>query len=326
VRSLQIGLLSAVREFFVRMANSPNAALHRFAIFTACCTLLLLVAGALVTSNDAGLAVPDWPLSYGSLTPPMVGGILYEHSHRMVASFVGLLSIMLAIWLWRVESRRWIRRLGWTALGLVIAQGVLGGITVLFYLPPWVSSAHATLAQLFFVTVLSLAFFTGEWWRSDPEQMDDFGSPRLTSLTLWTSIAILVQLVLGAAFRHNAFGIRPHLAGAAVVTFLIVWTGRTVPKRFGKVSELRKWGIWLQSLLGIQLLLGGSAYWATLTAPRTPQPVPLFVIVTVAHVLVGALTLTASVLLMLTAHRLIRPAGAVGVDSHSQRAAILRRI
>lgn len=304
------------------MANSPNPVVHRFAVFTACATLVLLIAGALVTSNDAGLAVPDWPLSYGSLTPPMVGGILYEHSHRLIASFVGVLSIILAVWLSRVEPRRWVRRLGWTALGLVIAQGVLGGITVLFYLPPSVSSAHATLAQLFFVTVLSLAFFTGEWWQTELAQMDDSGSPRLRSLTVWTSAAILAQLVLGAAFRHNAFGIRPHLAGAAVVTFLIIWTGRSVRKRFGKVSDLRKWGIRLQSLLGIQLLLGGAAYWVTIATRGAPQPMPLFVFVTVAHVLVGALTLAAGVLLMLSAYRLIRPAGALGVDSHAQRAAI----
>src|SRR6202166_872841 len=108
---------------------------HRFAVFTACCTFLLLIAGALVTSNDAGLSVPDWPLSYGSLTPPMVGGIFYEHGHRVIASFVGLLSIVLAVWLWRVEPRRWVRRLGWAALGAVVAQGLLSGLTVLFFLP-----------------------------------------------------------------------------------------------------------------------------------------------------------------------------------------------
>lgn len=304
------------------MANSPNSGVHRFAIFTACSTLVLLMAGALVTSNDAGLSVPDWPLSYGSLTPPMVGGILYEHSHRLIASFVGILSIVLAVWLWRVESRRWVRRLGWTALGLVMAQGALGGITVLFLLPPAVSSAHATLAQLFFVTVLSVAFFTGDWWRSELPQMDDPGSPHLRSLTVWTSVAILGQLILGAAFRHNVFGIRPHLVGAAVVTFLIVWTGRSVRKRFSEVKDLRKWGIWLQSLLGIQLLLGGAAYWVTLATRKAPQPMPLFVIVTVAHVLVGALALGVSVLLMLSTYRLIRPASALGVNSRAQRAAV----
>src|ERR1700681_4955525 len=106
----------------------PYRNVHRFAVFTAVCTFLLLVAGALVTSNDAGLSVPDWPLSYGSLTPPMVGGIFYEHGHRMIASFVGLLSIVLAVWLWRLESRSWLQWLGVAAVGAVVAQGILGGI------------------------------------------------------------------------------------------------------------------------------------------------------------------------------------------------------
>src|ERR1022692_3543136 len=140
----------------IRMTRQPyavNQGLHRFAVFTTACTFLLLMAGALVTSNDAGLAVPDWPLSYGSLTPPMVGGIFYEHGHRMIAAFVGMLSVVLAAWLWRVESRRWVRWVGVAAVGAVVAQGILGGITVLFFLPPPVSAAHATLAQLLFCTV-----------------------------------------------------------------------------------------------------------------------------------------------------------------------------
>src|SRR5436853_67998 len=126
--------------------------LHRFAVFTACATLLLIVAGALVTSNDAGLSVPDWPTSFGSLykMPRMVGGVVYEHGHRMVAEFVGLLTIVLAIWTWRVEKRLWLRFLGVAALGTVLFQGLLGGITVLFYLPPIISSAHAVVAQTFF--------------------------------------------------------------------------------------------------------------------------------------------------------------------------------
>lgn len=127
-----------------------NVGLHRYTIVLAVCTLFLVVAGASVTSNDAGLSVPDWPLSYGRLMPPMTGGIFYEHGHRMIAAFVGTLSVILAIWLWRVEQRAWVRWLGVAAVGAVVAQGILGGITVLFFLPPAVSSAHATLAQLFF--------------------------------------------------------------------------------------------------------------------------------------------------------------------------------
>jgi len=122
-----------------------NVWLHRYAVLWSFCTLFLVVAGGLVTSNDAGLSVPDWPLSYGKLMPPMEGNVFYEHGHRMVATTVGLLTIGMAIWLVRAERRRWMRSLGWIALAAVITQGVLGGMTVLFlaiaalasWLPAW---------------------------------------------------------------------------------------------------------------------------------------------------------------------------------------------
>jgi cytochrome c oxidase assembly protein subunit 15 len=295
-------------EIAVSQRNTPGAPLsvHRFAFFLSCCTVLLLMAGALVTSNDAGLAVPDWPLSYGSLLPPMVGGIFYEHGHRMIATVVGILTIILAVLLARTESRRWVRNLGWTALGLVIAQGILGGLTVKYLLPPPISTAHATLAQLFFVTVVSITLFTSKWWQSDLKQLDDIGSPRLRSLASLTTATIFVQLILGAGFRHGAFGILPHVIGAVVVLFLVIFTGRMVRKRFGNVRDLRKWGILLQSFVGIQILLGLAAFWAVVKAAQAAQPTIMYVTLTVAHVLGGALTLMASVVLTLSCFRLIR--------------------
>jgi cytochrome c oxidase assembly protein subunit 15 len=130
---------------------------HRFAVATAVATFVLLVAGALVTSNDAGLSVPDWPLSHGSLMPEMVGGVFYEHSHRLIAATVAILTLILAIWLSRAERRPQVRRLGWTAVGMVLAQALLGGVTVLLYLPVAISVLHACLAQLFFCTVVVIA-------------------------------------------------------------------------------------------------------------------------------------------------------------------------
>ncbi len=303
--------------------NHPSArGVHRFAVFTAGCTFLLLTAGALVTSNDAGLSVPDWPLSYGSLLPPMVGGIRLEHGHRMIAAFVGILTIVLAVWLWRIEPRRWVRWLGAGALGLIIAQGVLGGITVLFLLPAPISMAHATLAQLFFATVIGLAVFTGGWWQSELPRSEDSGSPALRSLAVATSISILLQIVLGAGFRHNGFGIVPHLIGAAVVTLMVVWVGRAARKRLRGVRPLRRSVIWLHSFYGMQMLLGGAAYWAVREARGAPQPLPLTVWITVAHVLFGALTFGASVVLALCCFRLVRPARALAVESPAQRATI----
>src|SRR5690242_12742564 len=137
---------------------------HRFALLVVCATFFLIIAGANVTSHDAGLAVPDWPLSFGKVFPQMVGNVFWEHGHRLVATTVGLLTIALAIYLQIRERRSWVKRLGWIALAGVIAQGLLGGLTVKMNLPLAVSAAHATLAQLFFLTTVSLAVFTSRSW------------------------------------------------------------------------------------------------------------------------------------------------------------------
>src|SRR5213594_4862908 len=140
------------------MESTATRRLHYYATFVAFATFLLIIAGALVTSNDAGLSVPDWPTSFGSFRMPrMVGGVKYEHGHRMIAGTVGLLNVLLAVWLWKTDERKWVRRLGGIAVLAVVAQAVLGGITVLFYLPAPVSVGHACLAQLFFSITVSLA-------------------------------------------------------------------------------------------------------------------------------------------------------------------------
>src|SRR3954454_18114612 len=143
-----------------------HSGLHRFAIFISVWIFLLIVAGAMVTSNDAGLSVPDWPTSFGSLykIPRMVGGVKFEHSHRMVAEFIGLLTIVIAVWTWRTDRRLWMKKLGIAALGTVIAQGILGGISVLKFLPPAVSTAHAAVGQTFFCIAVAIALFTGRRW------------------------------------------------------------------------------------------------------------------------------------------------------------------
>src|SRR5262249_27902360 len=160
------------------------------------------VAGGLVTSNDAGLSVPDWPLSYGKLMPPMEGGIFYEHGHRMVAAAVGLLTIILAVWLWRGERRIWLRRLGLIGLAAVILQGVLGGLPVIFLLPKPVSISHACLAELFFCTMVAIALFTSAGWQAGSRLVEDLGSPSLHTLSVATAACVLAQIALGAAARH----------------------------------------------------------------------------------------------------------------------------
>src|SRR6202008_3868948 len=142
-------------------------------LLVACATFFLIIAVALVTSHDAGLATSDWPLSNGQFFPRMVGNLFWEHGHRMVATTVGLLTIVLTIYILRKEKRRWGRRLGVFALLAVIAQGLLGGLTVKLMLPLIVSAAHATLAQLFFCTTVSLAVFTSRSWMSASADLEE---------------------------------------------------------------------------------------------------------------------------------------------------------
>jgi cytochrome c oxidase assembly protein subunit 15 len=277
----------------------------------ACGTLLLIIAGALVTSNDAGLSVPDWPTTFGSLyrIPRMVGGVKFEHGHRMVAEFIGFLTILLAIWTWRVERRSWMRKLGIIALGTVIAQGVLGGITVLYYLPPAVSTAHATLAQTFFCLVVVMAMVTGrDWMEAHPVLMVEHRRPSLRSLATLAAGAVYVQLILGAAFRHSGIKLLPHLVSAVVVTVLLLWTTTRVLVEYSVIPRLRRVARVLLLLLLVQLGLGFGAYLTRVEWGReAAQPMLGMVIATVAHVVVGALVLATSVVLAAIAYRHTSP-------------------
>lgn len=187
--------------------------LHRFIVFCACCTFLLIIAGGLVTSTQSGLSVPDWPNTYGHFMfafplDQMVGGIFYEHLHRMIASTVGFLTIIVAFWLWKREDRKWVRILGLVALGTVVAQGLLGGLTVLFLLPTAISVSHATLAQTFFSIMVTLAIITSSWWRDDKPTIDDHSEGiSIVSLSIMMTGAIYIQLILGALMRHTNSGL-----------------------------------------------------------------------------------------------------------------------
>jgi len=299
--------------------NSNIRGVHNFAIVTACSTILLLVAGALVTSNDAADSVPDWPLAYGRIIPPLIGGIRYEYAHRVVAALVAILTVVLAIWISFSKLCGSARRWGWIALALVVAQALLGAARVKLGHAAVIATIHATVAQIFFITLVSLTMFTSDWWQRDLPQLDDTGSPKLRSLSVWLTAVILVQLVLGAGFRHGAFGILPHLIGFLVVTCMVIWTARIANKRFGQVGDIRRWVVVLHATFGTQVILGFLAYWAVSQARLATQPVLLYTIIEVAHVVMGALVLASSVLLALTCNRLIRPADMVAVESRTAR-------
>lgn len=295
-----------------------GAALHRFAVFAASATFCLILAGALVTSNDAGLSVPDWPLSYGQWMPPMVGGIFYEHGHRMIASFVGLLTIILAVWLWRAEHRRWVRWMGLGAVFAVIAQGVLGGLTVLYFLPAPISVGHACLAQLFFSMMVSIALVTSASWRTERRaaELSDEPSPGLRLLAVMVNLAVFAQLAMGAAFRHKALGITPHLVGAGVVAFLVVWSLSAVISRFPQDAALRQGVLRLNALVMLQLVAGAGAYWIRIATAEAPQPLLPMVWITVLHVGLGALVLAASVVFTWEVYRRVAPSTSRAVEGN----------
>jgi len=268
---------------------------------TACVTFVLIIAGALVTSNDAGLSVPDWPTSFGSLykIPHLVGGVRFEHTHRMIAQFVGFLSIILAIWTWRADRRRWMRYLGVTALGLVIAQGILGGLTVLFYLPPAISSAHAALAQTFFCVTVLIAIFTGKRWVEEAQRVEfDEQRPSLFTLALLSIFVLYVQLILGALFRHHGLSWWPHVVNSGTVAIVLSWTAIRALSQYSKIDAVRRPAITMLSLLITQLCLGFVAFLTRVAwGHDAVQPELPMVISTVTHVAVGALLLATTAVL-----------------------------
>jgi cytochrome c oxidase assembly protein subunit 15 len=284
--------------------------LRRFTKLVAFSTLFLIFAGAMVTSTGSGLAVPDWPLSYGKVFPPMVGGIFYEHGHRMIAATVGFLVVLQAIWLQLREPKRFLRILGWCSLGAVIAQGVLGGLTVLFLLPPAISVAHAGLAEIFFCLNVSIAFFASESYGA-LRRLEKADAPVAPAVGL---VALVYgQILIGALMRHLGAGLAipdfplsfghvipafttpaiavnfAHRTGGFVVAAAIVAMFLRL-LRFEPRHPLRQLGTGLLLVVATQVLLGAYTVWSG------KQP-----IITSLHVMTGALTLAISLLLALTA-------------------------
>ncbi len=301
-------------------APIPNLWLHRFAKLVAAATFVLLFIGGLVTSTGSGLAVPDWPTTYGHFMfsfplSKMVGGILYEHGHRMVASVVGMLTVILTVWLWRKEARRWVQWLGAAALLAVIAQGVLGGLTVLFRLPTPISVLHGCLAQTFFLLTLALAVFTSPEWLANAGRPHPVSDARLHNLGLFLVVAVFGQLVLGAVMRHMGAGlaipdfplaygrlIPPftsqavavhflHRLGAVVVTGAVGWTAWHVFRYHGTQPKLTRPVISLLVALVAQIVLAALTIWTRKA-----------VIPTTAHVTTGAFILANSLFLLLRVH------------------------
>jgi cytochrome c oxidase assembly protein subunit 15 len=299
-----------------------NRAHHAFAVFTACATLVVITAGALVTSNDAGLSVPDWPTSFGYLVkvPHFVGGVRYEWSHRMVAGTLVSLTLGIAIWTLLVERRRWLRWLAVAAFCTVIAQAILGGLTVLFFQPPMVSTAHATVAQTFFCIAVAIALFTGrKWVEEQPRVQFDIRHPSLSTLSILSIVILYVQLILGGMFRHHGMSWWPHVLNAVLVTFILAWTAIRAISTYSNIEAVRRPAILMLSLLITQLCLGFTAFVTRVAWGRSAaQPELPMVASTVAHVAVGALLLATTVVLAIQVWRHV-PAAVQEHATHAQR-------
>jgi heme a synthase len=319
----------------------PVSMLHKFAKLVAGCTVLLLLAGSLVTSTGSGLSVPDWPTTYGwnmFTFPPSkwVGGILYEHGHRLIASTVGFLTIVLAAWLWTQEPRRWMKWLGVAALGAVIAQGVLGGLTVLFFLPAAISTAHAGLAEIFFCITIAIALFTSPGWIAPSAGGAPVDDAMLRRVATATTAVIYTQILIGAVMRHTGAGLAipdfplmfghlvppvwdakiaihfAHRVGALVASLAIGATAAHIWYHHGARRELTRPATLIVGLVLVQVTLGA----LTVLTRRN-------IWINSFHVVCGALVLTTSLVITLRSWRVkFGMAGAVRLQPDPEEARI----
>ncbi|MCX6631533.1 MAG: hypothetical protein NTW28_28305 [Candidatus Solibacter sp.] len=283
--------------------------LRRYAMFVACCTFGLVIAGGLVTSNDAALSVPDWPLSWGRLVPTLEGGIRYEFAHRVAAMLVGLLTVGLALAVGTEKplpdgrgsdgtthlhaeprpsgSGSW---LAWAAVAVVLAQAALGGVAVRFVTPAWATIAHAALGQLFFAILVAIcvglyAGYGGGW----------------AAPTVVCTVALFSQTILGACVRYGVMTPVAHIVGALFATMLVMWAGLNILLQNLENPRLRRPALVLLSITFSQVFLGIGSYMARIVYAGAPQPMPVLVLFTVAHVAVGSLAVGAAVALAMLA-------------------------
>jgi len=255
--------------------------LRRYTSVLAACTFLLVIAGGLVTSNDAAQSVPDWPLSWGRLVPVLEGGIRYEFAHRIAALVVTILTAVLAF---RVRSR-----LAWVALATVLAQAGMGGVLVRFLDPKAAAILHAALAQVFFG--LTVLLWMGARTSGSGRK---FPVPPIPHIA---AVALFSQAILGAAVRHGVIGPIPHVAGAVVATGFVMWASFPVLISHMENPTLRRPAMLLLSITFSQVFLGIGAWMSRLANLDAPQPMPMMVLFTVAHVAVGCLAFGAALAL-----------------------------
>jgi heme a synthase len=299
--------------------------MHRYILVCATATFVLVFVGGLVTSTGSALAVPDWPLAFGRFIPPLTGGIRFEWGHRLVAGVVAVLTLILAVWAWWRERRRWVRVTALAALGLIILQAGLGGLTVLMLLPLPLAVAHAATAQAFFCLMIAMVVFSSRGFGQPSDKIEvqlPLGWPSLTLLAMATTLATYMQILIGAVMRHVGAGLAipdfptsygrlvppfysfavginfAHRCGALVVTLLTSWTAVRVIRFYSSRRPLRNDAILMLVLVVMQITLGALTIWSG----RAVLP-------TTAHVAIGAALLGASLALTIRAYELKAQSG-----------------
>lgn len=280
---------------------------HYLALATSCTTVLLILAGGLVTSMGAGLAVPDWPTTFGYnmfLYPwaKMVGGIFYEHSHRLLGSLVGFLTILTAAALWWTDQRKWLRVLGVIALLLVIVQGVLGGLRVV-WLKLTLAIVHACFAQIFFALMVGLTVMTSKGWTGDFQALPAAERQSLRRLSLLTAGLIYVQIIFGAILRHTGERLDAHLLFAALATVHVILLAAKILRKLPERRDLHASAHALWILLMVQLALGTGSFMVKYTAVGNAVTPSTIILLTSAHVVGGALIFATAISLALRLHR-----------------------
>lgn len=306
--------------------ENRNLWLHRFAFFTAAMTFVLIFIGGLVKSHEAGMSVPDWPTSFGHnmFALPfrmwMDNNAFYEHGHRLYASLVGFLILVQAFWLQRAEPRRWVKQLGWTALALVIVQGIFGGLTVMYYLPTAISSTHAGLAQVLFCLTMGITLVTSRKWSDSPLRSTEASSWGLRRLSALTVGVIFLQIIIGAVMRHEEAGLAimdfplaqgklipefatsgiaihfAHRVGAVITTIFVIWTAVLALRHYRGRPEFTRPALFAIVMIVVQFTLGALTVLHLKAATMTTL-----------HVSGGAAVLGGMMLMAIRAHHLLLP-------------------
>lgn len=278
-------------------------------------TVLLLSWGGVVTSIGAGMAFPDWPTSLGSynLINPTEGwwrvpAYLAEHGHRLIASLVGILTVLLAVWTWWEDPRAWMRKLAISAVVLVIAQGILGGLRVV-----WVSLdlalVHALVAQLFFAVLVSMTLFVTDTWRTHRDVLPQTDAADwLHRASYGAVILTYLQIVFGAFLRHPGGGVSGgftaiHVGGAFAVVAIVLAVFILTEKHFEDQSTVRHTAWMLLGVMGLQFALGLSALLLLLYDVSGPGVRLARVVLSVSHLVVGAVLFGTTIVMALLVSR-----------------------